>query len=70
MKYSDELMGKFFKANNIELLPWQKELFKLLANARPEDQLAIVYPARHGRRYFLDAYKKFKKEFEGEIEND
>lgn len=65
MAYSDEQIDDFLKTMNVELLSWQKELFKKLVN-EPEKKIYAVIPPRLGRGYFLEHLPKLMEAIKGE----
>lgn len=65
MKYTDEQIDEFLNRMNVKFLPYQKEIFKRLANG---EKICISIPPRLGRGYFLEHLPKLTEAIIGEIE--
>lgn len=63
-KYTDEQIDAFLEKVGIELLPFQRELFKSLVNT--EEGRYILMPPRYGRTFMMEMMDKFYKEMRGE----
>lgn len=64
MKYTDEQIDEFLNRMNVKFLPYQKELFKRLANG---EKICISIPPRLGHGYFLEHLPKLMGAIGGEV---
>ena len=61
MKYTDEQIDTFLAAQEIKLLPGQRELFKKCVNHQKEDGILYINMGRYNHRaYFKSLVKEFK----------
>ena len=63
----DEKLDEFLRLNGIKLLPFEKELFKQIAD---RGEIYICYPPYSGRTYFRILHYVMTRLLKGENSND
>lgn len=67
MKYTDEQIDAFINAVGVELMPYQRELFKKRVNHQKEDGILFINMGRYNRRaYFKSLVEKMREELQHE----